>query len=46
MTPAQLEDYIAVLFSRQEEFGALYVARQVEWADAELDRLLQGQGVA
>lgn len=40
MTADQLDAYIAALFERQHEFGAAYVTRQVEWAEAELQKLL------
>lgn len=40
MTADQLDAYIAMLFSRHDEFGAAYVARQVEWAEAKLQKLL------
>lgn len=41
MSADQLEAYIDELFRRQEDFGALYVQRQVEWAQAELESLLE-----
>lgn len=43
MNADQLDAYIALCLSRQSELGEHYVRRQIEWADAQLDRLL-GEG--
>lgn len=43
MTIEQLEDYMMGLFSRQDEFGAAYVTRQVEWAENEIQKKLTAE---
>lgn len=46
MTPSadfDPESYIASLFERHDEFGAEYVRRQVEWAEAILQERLSGK---
>lgn len=43
MTIDQLEEYMAALFKRQDEFGAHYVMRQVEWAESEIQKKLAAQ---
>lgn len=40
MNADQLDEYITLCFSKEGVLGAYYVRRQVEWADAELQKLL------
>lgn len=39
MTDHQLEEYIRLLLEKQPELGDQYVTNQIEWAQAELERL-------
>jgi hypothetical protein len=39
MTAGQVQDYIDLLISKHSCLGEHYVARQLEWAVAELERV-------
>lgn len=39
MNAHQVQDYIDLVVSKGQSFGEHYVARQLEWAVAELDRV-------
>ncbi|MFS2017468.1 hypothetical protein ACEN88_12920 [Massilia sp. CT11-108] len=39
MTAVQVQDYIDLLCSKVATLGELYVARQLAWATAELERV-------
>jgi hypothetical protein len=39
MTAGQIQDYIDLVIAKADQFGEHYVARQVAWGVAELDRL-------
>jgi len=39
MTPGQVQDYIDLLVGKHDILGEHYVARQLAWAVAELERV-------
>jgi hypothetical protein len=39
MSACQVQDYMALLIEKHEALGEPYVARQLAWAEVELDRV-------